>query len=60
MTGTAMDKYIKRQLEGIQNEINDNKKEINTKDKDLKDVKALLRIKEKVESTVTSVESVTL
>jgi len=51
MTGTAMDKYIKRQLEGIQNEINDNKKEINTKDKDLKDVKALLRIKEKVETT---------
>jgi hypothetical protein len=49
MTGTAMDKHIKSELERLANVMLDSKKEIVTKDKDLKDVKVLLNVKEKVE-----------
>jgi len=49
LTGSAMDKHIKKELERLTTLMNDNKKELNTKDKDLKDVKALLKVKENVE-----------
>jgi hypothetical protein len=49
MTGPAMDKHIKSELERLANVMLDSKKEIVTKDKDLKDVKVLLNVKEKVE-----------
>jgi len=52
LTGTAMDKHIKKELERLTNMMGDSKKELNTKDKDLKDVKALLRVKEHVEETM--------
>jgi hypothetical protein len=51
MTGSLMDKYIKKELESIQTNLSDTRKQIATKDKDLTDVKALLNIKEKVEIT---------
>lgn len=51
MTGNLMDKYIKKELESIQTNLSDTRKQIATKDKDLTDVKALLNIKEKVEIT---------
>jgi hypothetical protein len=60
MTGTLMDKYIKKELENIQNNLTDTKKQINTKDKDLTDVKALLNIKEKVEVTQNKTDQITL
>jgi hypothetical protein len=47
-----MDKHIKKELERLTNMMGDSKKELNTKDKDLKDVKALLKVKENVESTI--------
>jgi len=47
-----MDKHIKKELERLTNLMGDSKKELNTKDKDLKDVKALLKVKENVEQTI--------
>lgn len=44
-----MDKHIKKELERLSTLMGDSKKELNTKDKDLKDVKALLKVKENVE-----------
>lgn len=44
-----MDKHIKKELERLTAIMTDNKKELNTKDKDMKDVKALLKVKENVE-----------
>lgn len=38
----------------------DSKKELNTKDKDLKDVKALLKVKENVEQTIQDTDLITL
>jgi hypothetical protein len=52
LTGSAMDKHIKAELERLTNMMADSKKELNTKDKDLKDVKALLKVKENVEQTI--------
>jgi len=51
MTGTAMDRNIKKELERLNTVMLDSKKEIVTKDKDLKDVKVLLNVKERVEHT---------
>lgn len=51
MTGPVMDKQIKKELERLQSFMADSKKEIATGDKDLKNVKVLLKVKEKVEST---------
>jgi len=51
LIGTAMDKHIKRELDRLTNLMIDSKKELGTKDKDMKDVKVLLRIKEFVEET---------
>ena len=44
-----MDRHIKKELERLATVMLDSKKEIVTKDKDLKDVKVLLNVKEKVE-----------
>jgi len=45
LTGSAMDKHIKQELERLTSLMGDSKKELNVKDKDLKDVKALLKVK---------------
>lgn len=52
LTGSAMDRHIKKELERLTNMMAESKKELNTKDKDLKDVKALLKVKENVEQTI--------
>jgi len=44
-----MDRHIKKELDRLTTLMQDNKRELNTKDKDLKDVKALLKVKENVE-----------
>lgn len=49
LTGTAMDKHIKKELERLTTLMTENKKELNTKDKDMKDVKSLLKVKENVD-----------
>jgi len=46
-----MDRHIKKELERLATAMQDSRKEIVTKDKDLKDVKVLLNVKEKVETT---------
>jgi len=60
LTGSAMDRHIKKELERLTNLMNDSKKELNTKDKELKDVKALLKVKENVEDTVKDTDLITL
>jgi hypothetical protein len=55
-----MDKHIKKELERLTNTMTESKKELNTKDKDLKDVKALLKVKENVESTIQDTDLITL
>jgi len=55
-----MDRHIKKELERLSNMMGDSKKELNTKDKDLKDVKALLKVKENVEQTITDTDLITL
>jgi len=60
LTGTAMDRHIKKELERLTALMTDNKKELNTKDKDLKDVKALLKVKENVEQTIKDTDLITL
>jgi hypothetical protein len=52
MTGSIMDKYLKKELDRLNNYMVDSKKEIMTKDKDLKDVKALLKVKDNVDSVI--------
>jgi len=60
LTGSAMDKHIKKELERLTALMTDNKRELNTKDKDLKDVKALLKVKENVEQTINDTDLITL
>jgi len=60
MTGGAMDRQIKKELERLQNHMHDTKKEITTKDKDLNDVKNLLGVKESVENTQNQTDNITL
>ena len=60
MIGTAMDKHVKKEIDRLMNLMQDTKKELTTKDKDLKDVKALLRVKEHAESTVKDTDLITL
>ena len=55
-----MDKHIKKELERLSTLMGDSKKELNTKDKDLKDVKALLKVKENVEQTHQDTDLITL
>ena len=60
ITGTAMDRHIKKELDRLTNFMTDTKKELNTKEIDLKNVKALLRVKEHVESTIANTDVITL
>jgi hypothetical protein len=60
LTGSAMDKHIKKELERLTNLMSETKKELTTKDKDLKDVKALLKVKEHVEETQANTDLITL
>jgi hypothetical protein len=52
MVGSIMDKYLKKELDRLNNYMVDSKKEIMTKDKDLKEVKALLKVKDNVDSVI--------
>jgi len=55
MIGGIMAKYITKELEGLNTSFAETKKNISTKDKEsLKDVKTLLKIKEKTEQTLNS------
>jgi len=60
MTGGVMDRYIKKELDRLQSSLSETKKEVNPKDKDLKNVKVLLKVKENVEQTQKNVDSITL
>ena len=60
MTGSIMDKYLKKELDRLNNYMVDSKKEIMTKDKDLKDVKALLKVKDNVDSVINQTDHITL
>lgn len=60
MIGSAMDRHIKKEIDRLTNLMQDTKKELTTKDKDLKDVKALLKVKEHAESTVKDTDLITL
>ena len=58
--GGCMDKYIKKDLERLTSDLAESKKEINSKDKDLKNVKALLKVKENVERCQRETDAITL
>lgn len=60
MTGSAMDKHIKKEIERLTNLMTDSKRELTTKDKDLKDVKVLLKVKENAEATLKDTDLITL
>ena len=60
MTGGALDRHIKKELERLQHNMTENKKDMITKDKDLKDVKVLLGVKEVVENTFNGQDTITL
>jgi len=60
LTGGAMDRHIKKELERLTSLMVESKKELNTKDKDMKDVKSLLKVKEFVETTQRDTDLITL
>jgi hypothetical protein len=60
MTGGALDRHIKKELERLQHSMTEGKKEMNTKDKDLKDVKVLLAVKDVVDNTFKNQDTTTL
>jgi len=60
LTGSAMDRHVKKELERLTTLMTESKKELNTKDKDMKDVKSLLKVKEHVESTQRDTDLITL
>jgi dynein heavy chain len=60
MLGGVMERYIKKETEKMTTQLADTKREVNPKDKDLKNVKVLLRVKENVEATQTNIDSITL
>jgi len=60
MTGGVMDRYIKKEMDRLTGSLSDTKKEVNPKDKDLKNVKVLLKVKENVEATQANVDNITL
>lgn len=60
MTGGVMDRYIKKEMERLTSSLSETKKEVNPKDKELKNVKVLLKVKENVESTQKNVDGITL
>jgi dynein heavy chain len=60
MLGGVMDRYIKKETEKMTTQLADTKREVNPKDKDLKNVKVLLKVKENVEATQGNIENITL
>jgi hypothetical protein len=60
MTGGALERHVKAEIQKLQEYMTNSKKEINTKDKDLKDVKQLLGVKETVEGIVKNSDNTTL
>jgi len=59
--GAAISRHVLKELERLQKNMTDTKNSVSTKDKEqLKDVKALLKIKEKTEHTINTVDEVTL
>jgi dynein heavy chain len=52
MNGGVMDRHIKKELERIQNDMTEQKKNCSKNDKDMKDVKTLLGVKEATESVI--------
>jgi dynein heavy chain len=60
MTGGALERHVKAEIQRLQDYMTTSKKECNTKDKDLKDVKQLLGVKETVEGIVANADKTTL
>lgn len=60
MSGGILDKHIKKELERLQNHLADTRKEVATKDKELKNVKVLLKVKEHVEKTQSEADVIML
>jgi hypothetical protein len=60
MTGGALERHVKSEITRLQDYMTNSKKEVNTKDKDLKDVKQLLGVKETVEGIVNNADKTTL
>jgi len=55
-----MDRHIKKELDRLTNLMSDSKRELNTKDKEMKDVKVLLKVKEYVEEIQANTDLITL
>lgn len=60
MLGGIMDKHIKKELERLTNNLADRKKACRKDDKDIKDVKVLLGVKEATESVIKTTPSIQL
>lgn len=60
MTGGALERHVKGELARLQEYMNASKRDVNTKDKDMKDVKQLLGVKETVEGIVSGADNTTL
>lgn len=60
LTGGAMERHVKKECERLLTSLTETKKATITKDKDLKDVKALLHVKGKVEETIKNTDIITL
>lgn len=55
-----MERQIKKELDRISANLLETKKETVTKDKDMKDVKVLLGVKDQVDNTIKNTERITL
>jgi hypothetical protein len=60
MTGGALERHVKAEIQRLQDYMTLTKKDVNTKDKDMKDVKQLLGVKETVEGIVNNSDKTTL
>lgn len=58
MTGGVMDKHIKKELERLTNNLAERKKASRKDDKDIKDVKILLGVKEATEAVVKNTPAI--
>jgi pyridoxine 5'-phosphate synthase PdxJ len=60
MCGGALERHIKAEMARLQTLMSESKRDVNTKDKDLKDVKQLLNVKETIESIQKNTDVITL
>jgi len=60
MTGGALERHVKNEISRLQEYMSNSKRDVNTKDKDMKDVKQLLGVKETVEGIVNNSDKTTL